>query len=241
MSDAPPPLPTNDKLLAVALDRSQTIGERISALWKIKARNDRGLVACFLRLFEDASESPELRSVAAFQAAYTGPARRVRGALMQAARTEPDLAVRKSAVEAAAHLGTKRVIFPLLDILDDRSETAAIRAEAAHSVGMNLYGGTSRISRKLIPHLFDPDPRVRFYTMYALAMCGKKRALPALRTRVNDYTDSGALWWSNAQEARWAINTIRLRGRYIDTGDPEDPIYKTNAWKIRPERRGKVR
>jgi len=234
---------SHEELLAIALDRTAGEGSRVSALWALSQRRKQGAAGALLALFLDDSDAPAVREEACRVVDQFGATKTVRGPLLRAAEHHPERWARLAAVETLANLYSEKSVPTMLRILENRNEDGRIRSEAAHTIGMAFGVGYARseVARRLIPHLFDPDTRVRFHVMYALSQCRRERALAPLRLFVNEHTDSGlGYWWDTAREARWAINCIRnRRPGDPDVGMPDDPRYGTDDWEIRPPRRNK--
>jgi HEAT repeat protein len=232
-----------EQLLALALDRSAEAGRRVDALWVLGRRRERAATLPLLGLFLDGSDAPEVREEACRVLDQFGAMSTVRRPLLRVAEHHPARWARLAAVETLANLYSRKSVPTMLRILENRAEDGRLRSEAAHTIGMAFGVGSARseVVRRLIPHLFDCDTRVRFHVMYALSQCRRNRALAPLRLFVNDHTDSDlGYWWDTAREARWAINCIRNRRRGDpDVGMPDDPRYGTDDWEIRPPRRDK--
>lgn len=116
----------------------------------------------------------------------------------------------------------------LLEAVQDSKEAPAVRAQAMEALGEILesyiLGGLPNYSRSLfyrrltealIPYLHHDDPRLQFWSIFALghkARC--RRVLPDLEEIAAN--DKGVCpgWWSVAKEARDAIREIKgLRSR----------------------------
>ncbi|GAB4458460.1 MAG: hypothetical protein OHK0029_19710 [Armatimonadaceae bacterium] len=138
-----------------------------------------------------------------------------------------------NAANNSPRLTYSQVADAMITLLKNVKETPALRAEAAHTIGM-MYGvrGPSRIAKALLPSLQDPSLEVRFYTCYALSQLGCRRVIPALMRLTNDFSISENKnyltgQWSLAQEARWAVACLTARG---NAGDPTDEIYQSPQW-----------
>ena len=112
--------------------------------------------------------------------------------LLAAARSGADAEARAAAIERLTFLRDKRALRPLLYILGRKSEDGRVRARAAEGVGCLLaIVRTDRRSYRnglvtLEAGLRDPDPEIRFWSVYGLQAAGAREALPALRRLTRD-------------------------------------------------------
>ncbi|WP_394793148.1 HEAT repeat domain-containing protein [Armatimonas sp.] len=136
--------------------------------------------------------------------------------------------IRHSALCHLSVLFSNRSTRPLLPLLLDKDAPWELRAEAAHVLGMASEHRPFAI-RALKSAWKTAPPQVRFYIAYALAKHGGQQAIPLLRESINDYTPAPDLWWTLAQECRWAILCCRDAIR-DGASDPEDPAFLSPAW-----------
>ena len=136
--------------------------------------------------------------------------------------------VREVALRSLALLGTARSTRPLLPLLLDTNTPWEVRAEVAHVLGM--AGETRPFAlRALMAAWKTAPPPVRFYIAYAFSHFRSQRPIALLRENINDDTPSHDLWWTLAQECRWAILCCRNAER-DGASDPEDLAFLSPAW-----------
>nr|WP_309695823.1 HEAT repeat domain-containing protein [Armatimonas sp.] len=123
--------------------------------------------------------------------------------------------------------GRQRLTPHLLPLIQDKDAPWELRAEAAHVLGMAMEQRPFAL-RALMTAWKTAPPQVRFYIAYAFAQIGSPKAIPLLRESIYDYTPAPDLWWTLAQECRWAITCCRKA--WHDTDGPEDPAYLSPQW-----------
>ena len=119
----------------------------------------------------------------------------------------------KRRVAAASTLGSLRslaALEPLSQILDDRRESAALRDQAAESLG---YLSDPKARDVLLRNLSDENADVVFSCAFALRTVGKPEDIPHLRRLTHNSSLANSYGASVAQEAHEAIAQIRSRGR----------------------------
>lgn len=136
--------------------------------------------------------------------------------------------IRHTALCWLSGLFSTRSTRPLLPLLLDTNAPWELRAEAAHVLGMASEHRPFAI-RALKSAWKTAPPQVRFYIAYAFACNGKQQAIPLLRESIYDYTPAPDLWWTLAQECRWAITCCR-NATCEGASDPEDPAFLSPAW-----------
>jgi HEAT repeat protein len=108
----------------------------------------------------------------------------------------------------------------LLRIFEDRREDPGIRGQAAEAlgprVGRRMQPGKMRRRDALARSAFlrgleDPEPEVRFWSIFALASPWNGWVIPKLESMTNDDSAIPGMW-TVGQEARWAIHWIGGRG-----------------------------
>jgi HEAT repeat protein len=140
--------------------------------------------------------------------------------------------IRHTALCRLSCLFSERSTYPLLPLLLDPDAPWELRAEAAHVLGMASEHRPFAL-RALMSAWKTAPPHVRFYIAYAFAGIGSQKAIPLLRESINDYTPAPDLWWTLAQECRWAITCCRKA--WHDTDGPEDPAYLSPEWEQRTQ------
>jgi hypothetical protein len=162
---------------------------------------------------------------------YLYQGRRARCLLLDTALHYCDEWVRVEAVRVLAPYNNWRIITAMRTILADTRNSAELRSEAAHTLGMNWPGqrGNGTFVRSLMPFLHDPAPEVRLTVIYAIMQCDKKRrALNEIRKLINDHRPAPTWHWTVAQEARWAVVGICVKGR--TNIDPDSPELLRDDW-----------
>lgn len=110
----------------------------------------------------------------------------------------------------------------LLRVFQDPNEEPSVRGQAAEALGPRVrYPGQAGIVRRrdvlarsaFLRGLEDPEPEVRFWSVFALARPGRKSIIHKLEGMTNDPALVQGMW-TVGQEARWAINWIL--GRDVD-------------------------
>ena len=101
---------------------------------------------------------------------------------------------------------SRAVAMALAECLADGSQRVETREEAAESLS---YVGTRETVEALIAVLEDPEPRVRFWTVFGLGgICRKdERATRALERMLGD-TELMPGWWSVGQEALGMLSCL---------------------------------
>ncbi len=107
------------------------------------------------------------------------------------------------------------VVVRLLDIVDDATRPPRIRGHAAEGVG-NLLAYTKQATLRrhatlrLVEHLTDDAPEVRFWTAFSLGKLRARSARSALAALVGD-DEVLPGWWTVGDEAADALDTIAGR------------------------------
>jgi hypothetical protein len=156
-----------------------------------------------------------------------------RGLLMSPLmRTDVEVDVRAQAAYRLRWLFDLRACEPLMEVLENRAETARVRAEAAEGIGflLNLSDRRSRLfkraTRLLIETLRDPAPEIRFWSCYALGTMRARAALPELRRLAETDDAMCPGWWLVREEAGDAIGVI-LGGCF--------PERRPASWSAHPD------
>ena len=137
------------------------------------------------------------------------------------------VAIRHTALCRLSGLFSTRSTYPLLPLLLDTNAPWELRAEAAHVLGMASERRPFAI-RALKSAWKTAPPQVRFYIAYAFSQIGSQKVIPLLRESINDYTPAPDLWWTLAQECRWAILCCRRTSWCVE--GPEDPVLLSPTW-----------
>jgi len=161
-----------DRLLVQ--DTRQDPDVRLAAIWTLERLKDTRAVPTLLRALTD--EHPAVRQAAAMSLGLLDDNRAV-SPLIAALQTDMDNGVRKAAAYALRWLRDASAVGPLLRTLQNESEDAAVRGEAAESLGeLN--------ARQALPFLIaalrDPSAEVRLWSAFALGTLGDAHALPEL-------------------------------------------------------------
>jgi HEAT repeat protein len=90
------------------------------------------------------------------------------------------------ASDALDLLGVDRTVEPLIDVLEDDTETEEVRTAAARQLGRL---GDRRAVERLIPHLHHDSPGVRQRAALVLGRLGDLRAMEPLTAALADATD----------------------------------------------------
>jgi HEAT repeat protein len=105
----------------------------------------------------------------------------------------------------------------LLRIFQDPREDPSVRGQAAEAVGsrVDYRARPGRMRRRdavartaFLSGLADPEPEVRFWSIFALAQFGNDWVIPKLESMTTDEAPVPGMW-TVGQEARWAIRWIR--------------------------------
>jgi len=163
-----------DNVLALAQDTRQAPDVRLAAIWTLEHLKDTRAVPALLHALTD--EHPAVRQAAAMSLGLLDDERAV-SPLIAALQTDKDSSVRKATAYALRWLGNASAVNPLLHVLQNRSEDAAVRGEAAESLGEL---GARQALPSLIAALQDPSAEVRLWSAFALGTLGDARALPEL-------------------------------------------------------------
>jgi hypothetical protein len=115
----------------------------------------------------------------------------------------------------------------IVAILSDRTEAPGVRGQAAEALASHVKRDLrsprararhERAHGALVAGLDDPEPEVRFWSIFALASPENVDLLPRLKRLARDRARLPG-WWTVGQEARWAMNWIL--GRDLDL-EPSD-------------------
>ncbi len=170
----------------------------------------------------DASNSDAIESWESAKNLVSGP--QLRGSqvdelLVRASDRTNDLSAATAIYALGGSTVSKRrlheLIARLLDIVDDATRLPSIRGHAAEGVG-NLLAYTKRATLRrhatlrLVEHLTDDAPEVRFWTAFSLGQLRARYARSALAALVGD-DEVLPGWWSVGEEAADALDTIAGR------------------------------
>lgn len=131
--------------------------------------------------------------------------------LSAAAASSLSADTRVNAIYALGMLGQRRAAPSLAIILQDARQPNPVRAMAAEALGL-CARGSSRAVASLLGRLRDPSPEVRLFAANALAICGEKSEIPALKRLLKDQA-AVAPYGSLANEAIYAVAAIRARAK----------------------------
>jgi len=115
----------------------------------------------------------------------------------------------------------------IVEILEDRTEDAKVRGQAAEALAGRLrrdlrsrkaHQRHERARTALIEALGDPEPEVRLWSIFALASPDNADLLPLLEKLAQDAAMVPGLY-TVGQEARWAMNWILRRDLDLDPPD----------------------
>lgn len=120
---------------------------------------------------------------------------------------DPTKSVRLAALHALGMIGSSISTPGLIRVLEDPSEDAEVRADAAEA---SAHVGDERIVDALIDSLSDSSPLVRYSAAYALGEQGDPKAVPSL-TELASHDDAETKWGSVASSARRALESIANR------------------------------
>jgi uncharacterized protein (UPF0147 family) len=101
----------------------------------------------------------------------------------------------------------------LLELMSDTTQPSALRAQAAEAAAEKLeYSETNESLRVaaetlLVDVLNDPQPEVRFWSVFGLGTLRTAAAMPVLRRLTSD-TALLPQWWTVGEEAVDAIDLI---------------------------------
>jgi HEAT repeat protein len=120
------------------------------------------------------------------------------------------------------HRPTAADVKRLLRIHQDPTESPDIRGQAAEALGPSVVarGKAGRVRQNdarslardaLLRGLDDPEPEVRFWSIFALASPENEWLLPKLESMVGDRALVPG-WWTVGREAGWAIRWMRREG-----------------------------
>ncbi|MBI3910416.1 MAG: HEAT repeat domain-containing protein [Armatimonadetes bacterium] len=201
---------TFNRLLALVRQADGDLELRNKACWLLGQLPDRRGVPALVATLNDPSAG-WVRWVAACQLACLGGGMAVE-ALVTALLTSPDADQREAAAHGLNFGIHPRAFDPLQQALGNQDEKPRVRAQAAES----LHGYCSPYyASRSIPHLLsalhDPDPEVRFWSVYALSQLAGEEVIPELeRLAATDYAEVQYLH-PVSEEAKWAIGEIRRR------------------------------
>lgn len=193
---------SHEDLLAFVQDTRQNAELRTFAIWLLARLGDTRAVSTLLMALKDANH-PTVRREAALRVAEVGKqaALEAIAPLLHVLQTDPDTQVRAAAAYALRWFkGTadELIVATLLNTLQNQQEDAAVRGEAAESLGEL---GARQAVPALITALQDRSANVRLESAFALGLLGDARALPEL-ARVAA-TDQGQVEWSSTE--RWLV------------------------------------
>jgi HEAT repeat protein len=158
----------------------------------------------FLQLFHESE--PTLAWAVAPALPLLCPSPRASRLLLEVIKGRASSESRRAAVYALSIFKVSRADRELAKILSNRKELTSIRAEAAEALGTYCAGSKGAISA-LVQALGDRAPEVRLFSANALALCGNRRAIPALRDLLADRAVVKP-YGSVAAEAAYAIRLI---------------------------------
>jgi|SRR5215204_1416036 len=115
----------------------------------------------------------------------------------------------------------------LLDIIDDRSEHPAVRAQALEGLGVQRPTGRHKlwaeVERAVLAGLTDEAVEVRFWACYAAGTLRMKWALPRLDELRRSDSTICPRWWRVSEEAADAIEWIHGRETGSRLPMPDSP------------------
>ncbi len=203
-----------ENLLIFTQDTQQNPELRQFAIWLLARLDDTKAVPSILNALTDTKHSV-VRREAALRVAEIGKlgAPEAISPLLNVLQTDPDAQVRAAAAYALRRFkGTanEMVVVTLLNTLQNQQEDAAVRGEAAESLGEL---GAHQAVPALIAALQDPAANIRLESAFALGLIGDTRALPEL-TYVAATDQGQVLWggpepWLVKDEANEAIMRIQ--------------------------------
>lgn len=183
---------------------------RSEAVWLLGGLSDRRVVPTLIDVFLN---DPAERSQAASGLSCLG-GKRAEKALL-AGLTHPEAKVREWAVYTLNYVGHERGLGPLLARAADAAEVVRVRAQAVESLGGILMCDRRRrrIRERVIALLLDlllaPEDELVFWASYAVGVMRVRKALPLLDAIRRTDTRSVPGCWSLAEEAEWAMASIR--------------------------------
>lgn len=185
---------------------------RAKAVWLLSFLRDRRVVPTLIDVF---LSDADVRFSAASGLASLGGERAKRALLAALVHDDPSL--RETAAYALNYAHDKRAVEPLRERAADPRESVAVRAQAVESLG-GIYMCDRRRTRSrertvaLLLRLLDaPEVELVFWASYAVGVMRVRRALPRLDEIRRTDTRTLPMWWSLAEEAEWAMATIRGR------------------------------
>lgn len=128
--------------------------------------------------------------------------------LLELIRSSSDLERRVAAIWTLGFLKAEDAAEPLIRILDDKSESPALRDQAAESLG---YLWDAKARKSLVENLSDENPDVVFSCAFALRTVGTPDDIPRLKKLVSSSNRTNSDGQSVAQEAKEAIEQIQTR------------------------------
>jgi HEAT repeat protein len=139
------------------------------------------------------------------------PTRRQRFQAFRAAvtclRTDADARVRARAAQAFLFWPGLQALRPLLAAARDSGETARVRSQAIEGIGNSLQGReASKLRRLAMPLLLaglrDPEPEVRFWSLYAVGVMRAREARPLVEAlAASDDAPCPGMEWTVREEA----------------------------------------
>ncbi|MCC2672641.1 MAG: lyase domain protein repeat-containing protein, partial [Armatimonadetes bacterium] len=181
-----PAIPDLETHLRTAADSGCATEARADACWQLSRqqgrRRDPRIVPLLLRLLRD--NDPDVVAAAVFNLGLIGGRRAVRP-LLRLLTVGPTEELRYAAAMALRDLHEERAIEPLFEVLEDQSEAARVRGQAAEALG-SICRWNNAHTERMAQALRDPEPEVRFWAAYALSQFGDPAALPALVAMASD-------------------------------------------------------
>jgi HEAT repeat protein len=199
---------TPEEALAVLIERAPTGDLRVEACKVLSEAGDHRAVAVLLEALVDPTGDSHL--AIATELVILGD-RRACSPLIRLLRSD-EARVREAAAHALGFLRCWRARDALARVLTRGAEDPRIRGQAAESLGYLLEFAVPNIKRRfltpILEALADPEPGVRFWACFALALLKDKSAVPALETLTGDQAKPAG-WWAVGGEAAWALAMIR--------------------------------
>ncbi len=200
-------LRTTADLHALLLDEHAPASHRVACAWFIsRLRAPRALTTLLEAL---KASDPVVRASAALELGTLGSTSAVQ-VLIAAAEQDASGAVRTQALLSLSCLATPDLVHRILQIARRSTEPAVVRGAAIEAL-------SSMAALETVPELAlllnDPEPEVRYWTIFTLGQLQDRSVLPRLRDLQDSETASfhGTLL---ADEARLAIENLEF-----DPGD----------------------
>jgi len=123
---------------------------------------------------------------------------------------DPRPLVRTYAAYALGFTGQPSSALLLAERLADSSEEVEVRSHAAEALGHLCVRLPGVARRAIVAGLKDPQPEVRFWSIFAASFLRLSEVESDLKRLKRDHTKIPG-WWPVSTEARWAL--LRLEGK----------------------------